>query len=603
MRRVAFVWHLHQPDYRDPHTGVPRMPWVRLHALRGYRDMVVETLEGHLPWTLNVVPSLLDQLDHYAAGGSDPHLDLTATPAAELDAASIGAIRDTFVCGHPAMRAAHPAWRALGEHLSSGARLTVDDLRDAQVWSTLAWFGATALRDFPELGRWQRKGRGFSAADLSDMLAVQQQIVRALPRQIMSLPQEVLSVSAYYHPILPLLVDARSAHRSQPHLPNDVDFRWPGDALQQLVAARARLGGGGGPLGLWPSEGALSPEVVELAARAGFRWLCSDERVLAASERVGHGVGGWDLGHGMRGFFRDTELSDAIGFRVASVDPERAAADWVSALRSREGSVLVALDGENPWESFADAGAGFRAALWRALRGIQVDPVDAWLDEPPVGRVTRLHTGSWINANLAIWAGHHEDRRAWRALAAAREVVAAAGDPPEALQHLYAAEGSDWFWWYGEEFHTPFARTFDELFRAHLQAAWTAVGQRAPDELSLTLLDPDPVTIEPPTRWLSGPIDGSWLSEVGSGRVGLPQGAMARGRAPALRFGWSRPGPVLHIAVAGGEHHLVIDGVDVRSSVWSGGPVATVQVVGPEGPAFGSSIVLEPPSEDPWWTD
>src|SRR5256885_2151070 len=39
MTRAVFLWHLHQPEYRDPATGQPLLPWVRLHATRAYTDM------------------------------------------------------------------------------------------------------------------------------------------------------------------------------------------------------------------------------------------------------------------------------------------------------------------------------------------------------------------------------------------------------------------------------------------------------------------------------------------------------------------------------------------------------------------------------------
>src|SRR5688500_12138757 len=113
MAKLALLWHLHQPDYRDPRTRRPMMPWVRLHALRGYRDLVIEAVEHAAPMTVNVVPSLLDQLLHYASGGDDRHLELTRKPATELDHGELDEVRATFPCGHHAMSDAHPAYQRL----------------------------------------------------------------------------------------------------------------------------------------------------------------------------------------------------------------------------------------------------------------------------------------------------------------------------------------------------------------------------------------------------------------------------------------------------------------------------------------------------------
>jgi len=307
--RVGLLWHLHQPDYRDPDTGIPVMPWARLHGLRGYRDMFVEALEHGTPWTLNVVPSLLDQLLHYAEGGSDPHLELTRRPADGLTEEEAALVTETFAAGHPTLRA---PYRHLEEVVRSGRGLSVAQLRDLQVWSTLAWFGATARRDHPAIDALRAKGGDFTEDDKRSLLGIQRQILEELPvlwrRVAGSTDGTALSLSAYDHPILPLLVDARHARRAIPDLP-EVDFAWPGDALAQLTRARERAHEvlGRAPVGLWPSEGAVSPEVVPLVAQAGFRWLCSDNGVLARSERTDAACpGGWDLGHGVRGFFRDT---------------------------------------------------------------------------------------------------------------------------------------------------------------------------------------------------------------------------------------------------------------------------------------------------------
>src|SRR3989338_6935072 len=84
---VAFVWHMHQPFYRDLATGGCAMPWVRLHATKDYLDMVVRLSRfPAIHQTFNLVPSLLDQLEEYLppANRSDAFLELSRKPAAEL---------------------------------------------------------------------------------------------------------------------------------------------------------------------------------------------------------------------------------------------------------------------------------------------------------------------------------------------------------------------------------------------------------------------------------------------------------------------------------------------------------------------------------------
>ncbi len=561
MAHIALLWHLHQPDYADPRTGRPVMRWTRMHALRGYRDLAVECAELGVACTINLVPSLLDQLLWYADGGDDDHLELTRRPVDGLQEHEALRIRHSFIAGHPVMVEAHPAYVALRDRVRSADPLANSDLRDLQVWSTLAWFGATARRDHPEIDELIAKGAAFTASDKAVMLAVQDQVVRALPHQLAALAHGPtrLSTTPYYHPILPLLVNTEHARRCMPDVPLDAHFSWPQDARLHLERARERFAEvlGADTRGLWPSEGSVSPEVATLAAQTGFRWLASDEHVLHRSEHdPGPNNGGWDLGDGIVGFFRDRDLSDRIGFRYAKRDGAQAAAELLHdvAARGGDGVVTVALDGENPWESYADAGRAFRQALHAAMergpvRGISLDEA---AERPAVGRVHRLHTGSWINADFGIWFGHADDRTAWRLVAQARQAI---DDEPDAeraraaLDKLLPAQGSDWTWWYGDEFSTEFAPVFDALFREHLRAAWLALGRIPPAEID----EPIGGTARPqlvPPKQLIGPGD-RWVDWAGAGVVRWePRGSMATGvrHALGLRYGFDDAGD-LHVRV------------------------------------------------------
>lgn len=548
--KVAILLHMHQPDYRDPRTHRPVMPWARLHALRGYRDVVEECLAHEPRVTINWVPVLLDQLVAYAHGGEDDHLELTRRPADDLSAGEIAVVRNTFCAGNPRMIGASPPYARLAGRIASNEPLSTSDLRDLQVWSTLAWFGSTAMADFPELGALRRKGAEFTEDDKAVMLRVQDRVLRSLPGRIRALAGTAtgLSITPYHHPILPLLVDVQHAARSVPGVPADLAFAWPDDARVALKRAfdAYRAWFGREPLGLWPSEGSVSPEVVALAGEAGFRWLCTDQEVLARSDGEGGGYGPWDLGHGVRGFFRDHDLSDRVGFHYQQRDPGEAVAELVgTALERARGRVcVIALDGENPWESYEGAGGPFRSALWRALEstGITLDEASA---APACGRITRLHSGSWIGADFRIWCGDAADHAAWRVLAHTRAAVERSANRAEAMEHVLAAEGSDWFWWFGPEFDTPFADTFDALFRDHLRAAWEAIGEAPPAELATPIT---PSRRPPAPHGLVTPTEGGplvWEEWRGAARTALPRGgSMAVGGAALseLLWGWDTHG-------------------------------------------------------------
>ncbi len=69
---VAFVWHMHQPSYKDDSTGLYVMPWVRLHAIKDYLDMLYLLNEfPNIKQTFNLVPLLLEQIQDYAYNNAD----------------------------------------------------------------------------------------------------------------------------------------------------------------------------------------------------------------------------------------------------------------------------------------------------------------------------------------------------------------------------------------------------------------------------------------------------------------------------------------------------------------------------------------------------
>src|ERR1700693_5896400 len=88
MNRVHLVvlWHMHQPQYRDPESGRYVLPWTRLHALKDYWGML--QVLGEIPGfhaTFNVVPSLGMQLAEYASGRfNEPWFKLEFEPSEAL---------------------------------------------------------------------------------------------------------------------------------------------------------------------------------------------------------------------------------------------------------------------------------------------------------------------------------------------------------------------------------------------------------------------------------------------------------------------------------------------------------------------------------------
>ena len=605
MIQIALLWHMHQPFYQDLVTGEHILPWVRLHALKDYYGMVALLREfPDIRLTFNLVPSLLVQLEAFADDRAhDRHLDLGLKPAESLtEDERAFCIANFFHAQRARMIDPYPRYAellarrdgtsgALSAHVRAAA-FTVEDLRDLQVWHKLAWIDPFFLDEDPRVRALVAKGRRFSEDDKRVLRGVELELLRrVIPeyRDASARGQVELSVSPFYHPILPLLCDTDIHLRTHPQarMPRQ-RFRHPEDALEQLqraVAYHERLFGTR-PAGLWPSEGSVSDAMVSLVAQAGFEWMATDEAILARSldrpltrDRAGHletpdvlyqpyRVGGGGAGHSVACLFRDHALSDLIGFTYASWGAEAAAADFVDrilaegrrAVARAGGDVVipVILDGENAWEHFEGGGRPFLRALYSRL-GSHPELRTVTMSDAARGAKTSLPEiapGSWINADFYIWIGHADDHRAWDQLAEAREAYERlhrrlpAPDQQRALEELLIAEGSDWFWWYGDDHSSDHDVDFDELFRRHVRNVYRALGLSIPEELFVTNITTEaaPVEVGAPSGLIKPTIDGdltSYFEWVGSGVYDVPTsgGAMQRvsGGGPVIvtiRFGF-----------------------------------------------------------------
>ena len=598
--RLAFLWHMHQPLYREPETGEFLLPWVRLHATRAYYDMAW-MLQRHptIRCTVNFTPVLMEQLEAYARGEArDRFLDVSRKRPRDLLPEERQAVLRSFfmIDWETALKPIPRYWELLQKRgrdvrYLDLARVAADftdaEMGDLQLLFNLAWFGFGAIEDDPGLGELLRKGRHYTEGDVHYVLDAQRRIVGDIAprwRALEERGQVELSSTPYYHPILPLVCDTDAARRALPSLPLPPRFAWPEDArwhVREAIAAHARHFGRP-PTGMWPAEGSVSPEALDILASEGVRWAATDEGVLLHSlpsdtPRLRALYRPWRVQAGAREIamlFRDRGLSDLIGFSYSRTPAEDAVSDLVSHVRAigdawedddqhGPATVGVFLDGENPWEHFPNSGRDFLEALYRRLEGsaeIQTVTMAEATDGVPGPTLPRIHSGSWIEASYRIWIGHEEDRRAWAALGRAREALAKVeASPPPGLaperialarRHLYGAEGSDWYWWYGDDFHTELAAEFDGLFRSLVVGACKLIGAPLPIEALEPIKHagpaaPEAKALREPTLLITPSIDGretTYFEWQGGGiyRPGQSRGSMFGGAQAfgALRYGF-----------------------------------------------------------------
>jgi alpha-amylase/alpha-mannosidase (GH57 family) len=535
--RLIFLWHQHQPFYKDLVTGQYRLPWVRLHALKDYYGMVKLLDEfPNVHQNFNLVPSLITQIqDYMQATAQDPFLNVAAKPADDLTLQErLFALQYLFQANPANLIGRYPRYRELWEkfreHGSSPEKaekyFQARDFTDLQVLSQIAWFDEFFLEE-KDLAALIKKERNYSLEDQSFVIARERELLsKVLPAYADAAKKGSIEISAtpFYHPILPLVCDTNTGAVSSPGLALPQNrFRHPEDARQQLLRALDlhQQVFGVRPRGVWPSEGSVSEEALAIAHSLGVKWMATDEGVLGRStgvffQRDGNGRLPGHLGDSlynihryengsteMHMVFRDHTISDLIGFVYSGMDPREAAGHLLRNIKEaaqpvlaqgRDAVVSVILDGENAWEYYPKSGREFLRRFYDALQG------DAGLEAVTVSEAISRHRnasplkslvpGSWINANFNVWIGAPEDNRAWDYLHHARDFYAqhsaqaSEAQRKVAFEEILIAEGSDWNWWYGPEHHSANDRDFDELYRKHLSNIYQALGARPPDYLA-----------------------------------------------------------------------------------------------------------------------
>jgi alpha-amylase/alpha-mannosidase (GH57 family) len=595
MSRVNLVilWHMHQPQYRDPSTGSYLLPWTRLHALKDYWGMVkiLEEFPG-VHATFNVVPSLAAQIEEYASGKfKEPWFDIAFAHAGSLspEQKREALVRAFQLNDNLLLR--WPRFQELRSQVLSGgseacvAHFALQDWRDLQLLSQLAWMDEEYLAKDPVVAELSRKGRGFMEDDKAALREKQIDLMAAVLPEYQKASERAqieISTTPFYHPILPLVCDTDIARISNPHTPlPHPAFRYPEDAREQLIRAQEyhQKIFGKPPAGLWPSEGSVSDQALEIAMELGFQWFATDEGVLGRTRNIGfwrdasgYPENGADLyspwqlerdGRSMIGFFRDHYLSDLVGFVYSRMNADAAAEDLHRRIRmvgdrqpaGKTATISLILDGENAWEYYAGNGRDFlRKAYARIERDREICPLtmtEAIQASTNAPKLQGIFPASWINANFDVWIGHGEDVRAWDLLRDAREtyeralerVNTASAVPEERLKNAYeallAAEGSDWCWWFGPEHGSSNDAEFDELYRKHLVEVYTELGESVPDALALPIKRAAERGLrEPPSSYLDVVVDGretTYFEWMGAGTYSTDQrsGAM-HGRSYVL---------------------------------------------------------------------
>ena len=544
---LVFLWHMHQPDYRDYSTGEFVLPWVYLHAIKDYTDMAFH-LEQHpeVKSIVNFVPVLVDQLEDYSEQFTtgkvrDPLLRLLITQdlngISDQDRALI--LESCFRSNHGKMIEPYPAYKRLFDLFkllenngqTAFSYLSGQFLADLLTWYHLAWCGESVRREHDFIIEMLTKDENFSWEDRKQLFKVIGQKVSGIVPRYRALAERgqiEISATPHFHPLAPLMLNFASARESEPDSSLPQSKVYPGGKTRvvshltsTLKSHQARFGVT--PSGLWPAEGAVSTALVELMAEQKVQWIASGEGVLANSLRLkGHlpeqknylyrpyNIEG--AASSVSCFFRDDRLSDLIGFEYARWNGQDAARHFVAQIEkiaedapeNERPLVSIILDGENAWEYFPYNGYHFLNDLYAELgqhESIRTTTYGEYLTQKKAaksvgfaeaGELPRLVAGSWVYGTFSTWIGSPDKNHAWDLLCMAKQsydMVMAGGrlttaEKKAAEKQLSSCESSDWFWWFGDYNPSGAVESFDRLYRHNLMELYRMLKLPVPANLN-----------------------------------------------------------------------------------------------------------------------
>ncbi len=438
------LWHHHQPIYKDPESGQYVLPYVNYHLTRNYYQMAYLAEETGFPCVFNLVPCLLEQIDDYSQGQARDPLQ----KALEKDPSELTSCETTWLA----------RFLPRGEREIDSEKLQLRVLRS--IFSPVIK----------------------AAQDKESLLSLQKDIhkqVIPLYKKLWLEGKIELTTSAYYHPLLPLVYDLSVGN--EPIMPT-LPFKHPEDGEEQIDRGREHFKQlmGKQPVGFWPSEGGLSLDVARSVAQRGFSYAVTDENLLwkglnRAPDRIS--LAKPYSCEKLTIFFRDRELSDLISFEYQRWDEKDAVRHFESKLEERlrsshdQAICIIALDGENPWAGYKDNGVPFLRQLYSRLlkkEGLAPILLKDYLRLCPLMEEIKLVPGTWLG-NFSRWVGHPAKNAAWLRLSLARLECGL-------VDEILVAEGSDWFWWFGEDDEAGLAE-FGALFDGYLRKALRRTGK------------------------------------------------------------------------------------------------------------------------------
>lgn len=534
------------------------MPWTRLHAVKDYLDMVL-ILEKFPKLKLNfdVVPALMDTVVDYTTGKHDIHSELTVSDVYSMnDEEKSFVLNNFFNSKFETMIYKSENYKALYQKRFSKESCNLEDfspqeISDLMALFNLVWIDSVHYDRYPRIKELWEKQYNYTLDDRIEIINIHRQIIQEIIptyKKYVSEGRIEMTTSAYYHSILPILIDLKASTK-RGHTTEGLPSTWGmiEDAKAQIKKALDRVEKVMGirPKGFWPPELCLGPKTLNILAQEGIEWTISDEGILSDSinfDFVRDFKGNLnDPYHLLKVYeyqtktdpiniiFRDRSIANLINFEYCGFDSEIAANDLFNKIKVVQNKLLVspdnthlltiALDGENCWENYQNDGFEFLNTFYSLLEedaSLETVLISDYIKhEKNKKNLAKIHSGSWIDKTFNYWIGEPTKNKAWNLLKTTRDVYESFAKKnrkypnlQQAYRELMIAEGSDWFWWYGEPNNSGQDYVFDYMYRERLKNVYYLLELEPPQELNNSLISKIELPFKNPSRQITPRMDG-----------------------------------------------------------------------------------------------
>ncbi len=513
---ILFLWHMHQPYYRKVDEETYFTPWTRLHGVKDYYGFA--RLLSKYPFVkanFNFSPVLIDQiLDYTQNRAKDRFLILTLKKPQDLTESERAFIlKRFFPPNKKRMIEIYPEYWQLYQKTQNtqGSEITDQEIRDIQLYFNLAWFHHTSIEEDSQIKEFINKKSGFTEKDKLFLINKQYQILSQiipLYKELVKSGQIEISITPYYHPILPLLCDTDIMNHFEYLKTPKIRFSYPQEAEWHIKEAKIRAERiFDSPIhGSWPSEGSVSDAVLRLYNKNEFRWVVTDEDIL---HKTAEQIYKSQKNTAKRKFidtaacaykykdinvlFRNKEISNALSFTYHGWENlEAAAFDIIKKMEAhnaieqpcKKKHLLIAMDGENAWEYYRNNAKDFFETLYTNIEknpNLKSQTISGYLKTADsINLPAKIWPGSWINADFGVWAGSDKNNANWELLARIKQTFD--NKKPHLSKeiqnlvsnYLHILEGSDWNWW---NTFTEETGDFEEIFFSYINKIGELLGE------------------------------------------------------------------------------------------------------------------------------